>query len=580
MKFPVLAFDEGFDGVARSARRMTPSRWLTVAVYSVLVALTATPRIALAWVCCFAVAETVTLLATAPHGRGAPLTRIHRISYLLSALAANLTWVGLGVVYWLADFPGASYFALLIWSALVANGMSHSFRSPLACVIFGAPSALCILLAPFLFPRFEGAQQIFVLIGVVIYTGYAMLSAERGMRAANELAAAHRDLEAQTQAAQAANQAKSAFLAMMSHELRTPMNGVLGMAHALGRTELSDQQARFVDTLLRSGGGLMTILNDVLDLAKIEAGKFDIETRAFDLRQTLTRTCDLWRPAAEEKGLRFSCDIAPEVPDWVRGDDARLRQILQNLLSNAVKFTAAGAVRLEVAMRGDAVLFSVIDTGPGLDEETQGRLFQGFTQADSTVARRFGGTGLGLAISRELARLMGGDVTLTSRLGYGARFELRLPMAAATPEGQVRSADPAGLERDLRVLVVDDNPTNQEVARALLSAIGVDVETAGGGEESLAALTAARFDLVLMDIHMPGMNGVEALAAIRAGGYAALPVVALTADAMAGERDRLLALGFDGYVSKPIDPAELISALGAALDPAPSEPGDDQRACA
>ncbi len=364
---------------------------------------------------------------------------------------------------------------------------------------------------------------------------------------------------------------------MMSHELRTPMNGVLGMAHALGRTDLTDQQARFVDTLLRSGGGLMTILNDVLDLAKIEAGKFDIEARAFDLRQTLTRTCDLWRPAAEEKGLAFSCDIAPEVPDWVRGDDARLRQILQNLLSNAVKFTAAGAVRLEVAMRGDAVLFSVIDTGPGLDEETQGRLFQGFTQADSTVARRFGGTGLGLAISRELARLMGGDVALTSRLGHGARFDLRLPLAAAAPEGQARSADPAGLERDLRVLVVDDNPTNQEVARALLGAIGVEVEAAGGGEEGLAALAAASFDLVLMDIHMPGMNGVEALAAIRAAGHAALPVVALTADAMAGERDRLLALGFDGYVSKPIDPAELISALGAALDPAP---GDDRRACA
>ena len=150
-------------------------------------------------------------------------------------------------------------------------------------------------------------------------------------------------------------------------------------------------------------------------------------------------------------------------------------------------------------------------------------------------------------------------------------------MAAATPEGQVRSADPAGLERDLRVLVVDDNPTNQEVARALLGAIGVEVEAAGGGEEGLAALAAASFDLVLMDIHMPGMNGVEALAAIRAAGHAALPVVALTADAMAGERDRLLALGFDGYVSKPIDPAELISALGAALDPAP---GDDRRACA
>jgi len=579
MKFPVFAFDEGFDGVARSARKMALSRWLTVSVYSLLVAATASREIAMVWAGCFVLAELWSWLATNPHAAGRPLTRADRLSYLGSALATNLVWVGLGLVYWMQDFPGAPYFALLLWSALLFNGMSHSYRSPLASLVFGAPSGLCILLTPFVFPRFDGAQQAFVLIGVVIYVGYAILSAERGMRASNEYAAALRDLEAQTRAAEAASQAKSAFLAMMSHELRTPMNGVLGMAHALDRTELSAQQRGYVDTLLRSGGGLMTILNDILDLAKIEAGRFDIESRAFDLRQTLSRTCDLWAPAAQEKGLSFACEIATETPHWSRGDDARLRQILQNLLSNAVKFTAAGEVRLTVAPVAGGVEFTVADTGPGLDEETQGRLFQGFTQADSTIARRFGGTGLGLAISRELARLMGGDVTVESRLGQGARFALRLPLEAVEAQATTDNHDDAALERSLQVLVVDDNPTNQEVARALLGAIGVTVTTASSGEEGLATLAAAEFDVVLMDIHMPGISGIETLAAIRARGLTDLPVVALTADAMTGERERLLGLGFDGYLSKPIDPAEMIRALTAALIPDPPQ-AQTHRACA
>ena len=555
------------------------SRWLTVSVYSLLVAATASRAAAAIWAGCFIMAELWSWLATNPHAAGRPLTRADRVSYLGSALATNLVWVGLGLVYWMQDFAGASYFALLLWSALLFNGMSHSYRSPLASLVFGGPSALCILLAPFLLPRFEGAQQAFVLIGVVIYVGYAILSAERGMRASNEYAAAQRDLEAQTRAAEAASQAKSAFLAMMSHELRTPMNGVLGMAHALDRTELSAQQRGFVDTLLRSGGGLMTILNDILDLAKIEAGRFDIEVRAFDLRQTLSRTCDLWAPAAQEKGLCFECEIAPDTPRWTRGDDARLRQILQNLLSNAVKFTAAGAVRLLISPVEGGIEFAVVDTGPGLDEATQGRLFQGFTQADSTIARRFGGTGLGLAISRELARLMGGEVTVESRPGQGARFALRLPLEAVAAQTQAEERDSAALERSLQVLVVDDNPTNQEVARALLGAIGVTVSTAPSGEEGLIMLASAEFDVVLMDIHMPGISGIETLAAIRARGLADLPVVALTADAMTGERERLLGLGFNGYLSKPIDPAEMIRALSAALIGGESET-QAQLACA
>jgi signal transduction histidine kinase len=561
MKFPVFEFDEGFDGVARAARRMAVSRWITVSIYAPLVAWTLTPTIAVAWVVIFVIAEVWAMAATAPHVKGVP-TRRQRQFCLGSALAINGVWVGLGVAYWMADFPGSEYFALLVWSALLFNGMSHAYRSPLAALVYGAPSGFCILLAPLLFPRFQGAQQWFVALGVMVYVGYAIISAARGIHASRNLAAALKDLEEQTQAARAASEAKSAFLAMMSHELRTPMNGVLGMAHALDRTDLSERQAQYVKTLLRSGGGLMTILNDVLDLAKIEAGKFDIETRPFNLHQTVARTMDLWTHTAEDKGLTLVCDMAQDTPRWTAGDDARLRQILQNLLSNAVKFTASGEVRLSIRPTATGVAFTVADTGPGLDEATQARLFQGFTQADTSISRKFGGTGLGLAISRELARLMGGDLVVESALGEGARFTLELPLAEA-PAHEDDAEDPDALVGALRVLVVDDNHTNREVARALLEAVGATVGTAASGAEGLAALDSAEFDIVLMDIHMPDMSGIETLAAIRAAGRESLPVVALTADAMAGERERLLALGFNGYVSKPIEPAALVRALAA-----------------
>lgn len=564
MKFPIFEFDEGFDGVARAARRMTLSRFLTVALYSVLVGLTLSPAFAASWVAVFLVAETWTWIATRPHARGTPTLR-QRVFYLGSAVGVNLVWVGLGLAYWFASFPSSEYFALLIWSALLINGMSHVYRSPLAALVFGAPSGLCILLTPLAAPRFEDAQQVFVAVGVTIYVGYAVISASRGARAARELATARRELEAQTREAQAANQAKSAFLAMMSHELRTPMNGVLGMAHALERTPLDARQQQYVETLLRSGGGLMTILNDVLDLAKIESGKFDIHIRPFELRQLVTRAGDLWAQAAQEKGLNFVCEVDLGLREWCAGDDARLRQILQNLLSNAVKFTSQGEVRLAVRALADGwVSFEVSDTGIGIDEAALGRLFEGFSQGDSSISRRFGGTGLGLAISRELARLMGGDIQVESEVGRGSRFVLRLPLAeAAAPEPQAVDATGTPVTQQLRVLVVDDNSTNQEVARALLEAIGALVDTVSGGLEALASLEQAQFDVVLMDIHMPGMNGIETLEAIRASGRASLPVVALTADAMSGERDRLLALGFNGYVSKPIEPAALVRVLAA-----------------
>lgn len=545
---------------------MAPSRWITGVLNAALVGALLGPRTAMIWVLALALAEIWTWLATAARQGDKPPSTLRRLSYLGSALAVNFVWVGLAFTYWRSGIPGAEFLAFLTWSALVANAISHAFRSPLAVLVFGAPSAVALLVATILFPAFEGPTQLAAALGAVVFIGYAAMSAERGVLAARELVAARRELEAQTLAANAANQAKSAFLAMMSHELRTPMNGVLGMAHALERTELSPRQADHVATLLRSGSGLMTILNDILDLAKIEAGRFDVENRPFDLPHAVNRSVELWAPAALEKGLALTWEISPQVHPWVSGDDARLRQVLQNLLSNALKFTSRGAVHLTVEPIGsDEIAFTVTDTGPGIEPATQARLFQGFTQADTSIARRFGGTGLGLAISRNLARLMGGEITLKSQLGEGSSFRLVLPLPEATFQPELSPATPAlAGEALVRALVVDDNRTNQEVARALLEALGLTVETAASGQEGLTALESGGFDVVFMDIHMPGMSGIETLAAIRASGQETLPVVALTADAMTGERERLLALGFNDYLSKPIEPAALVRALGLA----------------
>lgn len=565
MKFADFAWDEGFDGVARSARKLAPSRWAVGLLYAVLAGLTLTPMTGAVWGAAFVIAETLTWLATSAYRPGETPTRRSRLAYLGAVLTVNAVWMGLAFAYWFSSSPGAEFLALLIWSALLLNAISHAFRSPFALLAFSLPSASAILAAALLFPRFEGPHLLAAALGAVIFVSYAAISANRSVLAARELAAAYVELEAQTRAAETANQAKSAFLAMMSHELRTPMNGVLGMAHALQRTNLTPRQAEHVATLLRSGGGLMAILNDILDLAKIEAGRFDIEDRPFDLNQTVGRAVELWMPTAAEKGLALICEISPDVPIWVSGDDTRLRQVLQNLLSNALKFTAAGEVRLSVvpAGDGDRVAFTVADTGPGIEPAIQARLFEGFTQADSTIARRFGGTGLGLAISRNLARLMGGEITLESRLGEGSRFTLVLPLPPASFHAETASRPPPQVkEAPVRALVVDDNKTNQEVARALLEALGLTVETAASGQDGLKALEDSAFDVVFMDIHMPGMSGIETLATIRASRNGTIPVVALTADAMAGERERLLALGFNDYLSKPIEPAALVRTLG------------------
>jgi signal transduction histidine kinase/ActR/RegA family two-component response regulator len=388
----------------------------------------------------------------------------------------------------------------------------------------------------------------------------------------------HRIEEALAQA-ESANRAKSEFLATMSHEVRTPLNGVLGMAQVLAAEKLTPQQHATVATILDSGRMLMSILNDVLDLSKVEAGKLEISPVAFDLRRTFQRLHELFRPRAEEKNIKFEIVCEPSVPAGVSGDPVRIRQCVANLVSNAIKFTSEGEVHVRVsaaphlsAPSADAMLVtvSVSDTGIGLDDEAMGRLFQAFSQADSTTTRRFGGTGLGLVITRRLAELMGGGVTVTSEPNVGSTFVLTF---LAAPAKLVAGAKENDQSRRLvklsgaRVLIVDDNAINRQVARMFLEPHQVRLTEAADGVQALEALASHGADLVLMDIHMPVMDGLETLKRIRAANtpWRDVPVIALTADAMQGDRERFVSRGMNGYISKPLDQREAIGEIVRVL---------------
>jgi PAS domain S-box-containing protein len=389
----------------------------------------------------------------------------------------------------------------------------------------------------------------------------------------------YKGAEAKAQAAEAASAAKSAFLANMSHEIRTPLNGMLGMAQALLQEELTHTQRSHVEIMVESGRTLMVVLNDVLDLSKIEAGKLAIEPVPVEIHESLRRTVNLFRPKAAEKGLTISLQLDANLPVQLRLDPVRVRQCLSNLVSNAIKFTETGEVQVSARLKAGAAApfmeISVSDTGIGMTEEQTARLFSDFMQADESTTRRFGGTGLGLSISRKLARLMGGDITVESANGAGSTFRLtfavrNLDEGEAIPAPAVASTGVEPREwAGRRVLLADDNPINRKVAQMFLKPLGVVVVEVADGSQALEKLAADRFDLVLMDVHMPVMDGIEAVSRLRASNapWASTPVIALTADAMQGDRERFLAAGMDGYVAKPIEPNALFTAMNLAIQP-------------
>ncbi|THD73127.1 MAG: PAS domain S-box protein [Phenylobacterium sp.] len=381
-------------------------------------------------------------------------------------------------------------------------------------------------------------------------------------------------LEAQ-QAAEAAGEAKSAFLANMSHEIRTPMNGVMGVLHLLKGEKLTDEGRHMLEEALSCGQMLAELLNDVIDFSKIEAGRLELTDEALDPQSLLEGVTRLLRPQAEGKGLLLRIDCEPGL-GWVRSDPVRLRQALFNLIGNAVKFTERGSVTVRCGSpRPGFLRFDVIDTGVGIPAEAQSRIFQRFDQGDASTTRKFGGSGLGLAITQKLAEMMSGAVGFSSEEGLGSTFWLEI--AASPAEAAPETAESLEPVLDgLRVLVVEDNATNRMIATKLLESLGAQVATAADGYLGVEAAQTGDFHLILMDVQMPGIDGLEAARRIRALGGAAAetPIVALTANVLAHQRRAYLDAGMDGVVGKPISPGVLLREIARLSAPAPDVEAD------
>ncbi len=574
-------FDERFATAVASSYGYTPIRLIMAAFLGAIAGFGVGWPKALMWMAAAALVEVGLFATSRPAVRSRCLEPAGIVAFSIANGIGVPVWSLVGVLLWTSPNPACHIAAAGFWAGHLLYIQVHQARS-LGALLPCTSALITPIVTPLLIPQYQGMDQAVVMLIMAAVSGHSVISLLSHLIQARQLQDARL-------ATEAASEAKSAFLARMSHEIRTPLNGVLGMTQAMaGEGDLSATHRERLGVIRQSGEALLTILNDILDLSKVEAGKLDLEVIPFDLVEVVDGVAAAFEPQAAAKGLGFRVAYEPDAAGRYRGDPTRVRQILYNLLGNALKFTAAGEIGVTLRRHEGRLVLAIWDTGIGIEPEHLARLFGRFHQAEISTHRRYGGAGLGLSICRELAELMGGAIEVASEPGAGSTFTVTLALErlgeSESPGPAKGAAEPAA--RELRVLAAEDNAVNQLVLRTLLGQIDIDPLFVGDGAEAVAAWRDSDFDLILMDAQMPVMDGLAAMRAIReaeaASGRPRTPILALTANAMRHQVSEYEAAGADGHVAKPIDAASLYAAIDAAVAASSAEPslGPDRRSAA
>lgn len=573
--------DPAIADAATGSNSLWISRLLLVAILAPLVGLSLGWQSMAIWLALIIPIEIYSKWASDTLLKASPATFRTRMFFLAAAVAAVSAWLTLSLMLWFTDTPAYQMAAVCLWAGTLIYVQGFMHGSHVTLLAGGGPTTLVLIGAPLLDPPFSGVEQVMLMSMLILMTGFAWRASQVYYRTRQDLRETTHSLEDQKRAAEQASDAKSAFLATMSHEVRTPLNGILGMARLLERGAEDPAQQKQISTIIASGNLLTAVLNDVLDLSRIEAGRMEISPVEADLEATLAQAVSLFEGAARENGVTLSLDVDETLPRQIVFDPLRVGQCVSNLLSNAVKFTESGSITVsarsqpaEAGEDGDLRVFvAVTDTGIGISPEMAERLFTPFTQVDSSISRRFQGSGLGLSIVRRLANLMGGDASVESAAGQGSSFciDFLARHGAALHEAANDEAELSQYRsrvREKRVLVVDDNAVNRQVASIFLADFDCEIMEAENGQDALDLLADGPFDLVLLDVHMPVMDGFKTASAIRESqeAWSQIPIVALTADAMTGDRDKCLQNGMDAYASKPLDPRQMLGAMVSAME--------------